>query len=209
MEKTTESELKCLFDIEASFLDRVFYNYLQLNLVSQNILSGRQYNKFNISEEMIKQEYIINICSKYCYDCSVIMTLNIFLDKWKKIINNNDGYLYYKEYIFGRILICITSLNERFDFEKISLNGEYNKYYYLCGCIDYDRHMRENISQQNETEEQIYKKISWKNDLKSHLIDLNKHLLYLKTPHNVYRNILIKLTFRLNKDCVSNIIEYL
>lgn len=189
---------KSLFDYEAESLSRVFYTYLSLYSTMSCKL-----------KDSPLCEYMDKICSKYCYDCSVIMSLNLFLSKWEHMINNSDEYLHYKEYISGKILQCIRDMSERFSFST-------NKFEYLCGCINWSKSYEEDKeweSFENKTAENEYifiEKNSWRNDLKKHLIELNNHLKYLKKPHIVYRNnILVPLIMRLNNDCVNNIIEYL
>lgn len=204
-----EIKTKEMFDYESAELDTVFYNYM--NIITHTL---RQ-SKVDSREKQPVQPLSIymKVCHKFCYDCSVVMCLNLFLTKWRDFINNNEDCLHYREYILGKSQQCIRDLNERFSFSKYRFNE-------LCGCTDdlrssikeiqWTEYISRNVIDE-DYEIQFEKSLSWQNNLGSHMRELNKHLNYFKqVPHKVYRNnILVPLVFKLNNDCVGNIIQYL
>lgn len=204
--------LKALFDNDAEFMDRIFYRFMVFNAISIKV-------RDNIRQGM--PDYLLDICGIYCKDCTTVMALNRFLDKWKIYINNEEHFLTYKEYIIGKISETINQIKERYDsFDDTSFK-------HLCGCTNFDRGIEEDILWRNHMQSykhgvitssshEEYKNIfegslAWRNDLNKHLNKLNSHLDYFKrVPHKVYRdNILVPLTFATNSDCVNTIIGFL
>ena len=214
------------FDMEAEFMDRVFYKYMIM-------LSIYKKKKDDIKEGM--PDYMFSVCGEYCKDCATGISLNGFLNKWKIFINNREDLLHYKEYITGKLTEYIDNIIIRFSYyDNCSLRD-------LCGCVNYNREIKENkiwkdyiedtkgtgvsgyivldnlqmisihCNSSDEYKNKFKNSLKWRTDLNKYLGLLREHLNYFKrVPHKNYRdNILIPLIFATNNDCVKNIIQYL
>jgi hypothetical protein len=222
---------KATLDLEAEFMDRIFYRYMVFNAISKKMRN-------DIRDGM--PDYLTDVCGIYCKTCATIIGLNKFLDKWRIFINTHEELLGYREYITDKILETINEVKERLSYD--SFHDElFLSFPGLCGCSNFNRYLEETTlwnnhvrtykaggtfegfiidessnlycvtcNTHNEYKNIFEDTLSWRNDLNKQLKHLLSHQDYFKqVPHKVYRDILIPLTFSLNKDCVNIITGFL
>lgn len=224
---------KATFDLEAESMDKVFYKYMLFNAISKKMQNDIRYgmpdylsvicgtyckncatiiclNKFldkwrvfiNNQDELLGyREYITDKILETIYEINEIFGHNIRF--------NNEMFLRFPH-------LCGCSNFNRYIKEGNIWNNHIRSYKggkFEGFIIDEHNNISTVICNTHDEYKNIFesKLFSWRNDLNKNLKHLLLHKDYFKRiPHKVYRdNILIPLTFVLNRDCVNIIIEFL